>query len=46
MEEVIDWVAAKKIKPLVSETVPLEKANEVHSRLKKNEVLGRIVLKP
>lgn len=46
MEEVIDWVAAKKIKPLVSETVPLEKANEVHARLKKNEVLGRIVLKP
>jgi alcohol dehydrogenase, propanol-preferring len=46
MEEVIDWVAAKKIKPLVSETVPLEQANEVHARLKKNEVLGRVVLKP
>jgi 2-desacetyl-2-hydroxyethyl bacteriochlorophyllide A dehydrogenase len=46
MEEVIDWVAAKKIKPLVSESVPLEQANQVHARLKKNEVLGRIVLRP
>jgi D-arabinose 1-dehydrogenase-like Zn-dependent alcohol dehydrogenase len=39
-------VAAKKIKPLVSESVPLEQANQVHARLKKNEVLGRIVLRP
>ncbi len=46
MEEVIDWVAAQKIKPLVSETIPLEQANEVHARLKKNEILGRVVLKP
>jgi D-arabinose 1-dehydrogenase-like Zn-dependent alcohol dehydrogenase len=46
MEEVIGWVAAQKIKPLVSEAVPLEQANEVHARLKKNEVLGRVVLKP
>ncbi len=46
MEEVIDLVAAKKIRPLVSETVPLELANEVHARLKKNEVLGRVALQP
>jgi len=46
MEEVIDLMAAKKIRPLVSETLPLEQANEVHARLKKNEVLGRVVLKP
>ena len=46
MKEVIDLVAAKKIKPLVSETFPLEQVNEVHSRLKRNEILGRVVLRP
>ena len=46
MEEVIALVAAKKIKPLVSETVPLEQVNEVHARLKKNQILGRVVLRP
>ena len=46
LREVIDLVAAKKIKPLVSETYPLERVNEVHDRLKKNELLGRVVLKP
>lgn len=46
LEEVIALVAAGKIKPLVSETVPLEEANEVHARLKKNEILGRAVLRP
>jgi D-arabinose 1-dehydrogenase-like Zn-dependent alcohol dehydrogenase len=46
MEEVIELVAAKKIKPLVTETFPLEQVNEVHSRLKGNEILGRVVLWP
>ena len=46
MEEVISLVAAKKIKPLVTETFPLEQVNEVHARLKKNEILGRVVLRP
>jgi D-arabinose 1-dehydrogenase-like Zn-dependent alcohol dehydrogenase len=46
VEDVIDMVAAKKIRPLVSETVPLERVNEVHGRLKKNEILGRAVLQP
>jgi len=46
LEEVIDLVAAQKIKPLVSETYPLERVNEVHARLKKNEILGRVVLQP
>ena len=35
LREVIDLVAAKKIIPLVSETYPLERVNEVHDRLKK-----------
>jgi propanol-preferring alcohol dehydrogenase len=46
MEEVIELVAAKKIKPLVTETFPLEQVNEVHARLKRNEILGRVVLRP
>jgi 2-desacetyl-2-hydroxyethyl bacteriochlorophyllide A dehydrogenase len=46
MEEVIELAVAKKIKPLVTETFPLEKVNDVHSRLKKNEILGRVVLRP
>jgi alcohol dehydrogenase len=46
LEDVIQLVAEKKIKPMVSERIPLERANEVHDRLKKNEVLGRVVLQP
>jgi propanol-preferring alcohol dehydrogenase len=46
LQEVIDLVAAKKIKPLVTETFPLEQVNEVHARLKRNEILGRVVLRP
>jgi 2-desacetyl-2-hydroxyethyl bacteriochlorophyllide A dehydrogenase len=46
LEDVIQLVAEKKIKPMVSERIPLERANEVHDRLKKNEILGRVVLQP
>jgi propanol-preferring alcohol dehydrogenase len=46
LQEVIDLVAAKKIKPLVTETFALEQVNEVHARLKRNEILGRVVLRP
>jgi propanol-preferring alcohol dehydrogenase len=46
LREVIDLVAAQKIKPLVSETYPLERVNEVHDRLKRNELMGRVVLQP
>jgi D-arabinose 1-dehydrogenase-like Zn-dependent alcohol dehydrogenase len=46
MEEVIELVAAKKIKPLVTETFPLEQVNEVHARVKRKEILGRVVLRP
>jgi 2-desacetyl-2-hydroxyethyl bacteriochlorophyllide A dehydrogenase len=46
LEDVIGFVSANKIKPLVSETVPLEQVNEVHARLKRNEILGRVVLQP
>lgn len=46
LQEVIDLVATQKIKPFVSETFPLEQVNKVHDRLKKNEILGRVVLKP
>jgi len=46
LKDVIDLVAQRKIKPIVSEVVPLEQVNSVHDRLKKNEILGRVVLNP
>lgn len=46
LEDVIALVAEQKIKPVVSERIPLEEVNSVHDRLKRNEILGRVVLQP
>jgi len=46
LEDVIALVAEQKIKPVVSERIPLEQVESVHARLKRYEILGRVVLQP
>jgi len=46
LKELVDLVEEKKVRAVVSETLPMAEVNEVLSRLKKGEVVGRIVLKP
>ncbi len=42
--EVMDWVAAGHLNPLVSETLPLEGVGEAMQRIAARQVQGRIVL--
>jgi len=42
--EVIDLVKRKKLRPMVSHTLPLEKAPEAHRLLQDRKTIGRIVL--
>jgi D-arabinose 1-dehydrogenase-like Zn-dependent alcohol dehydrogenase len=44
--EVINLVAAGRIRPIVTGTYPLEEAEAIHQRLRKQEILGRVVLEP
>ena len=44
--DVITWVEAKRIVPVVDEVLPLDKVNEAYDRLRSGNVLGRLVLEP
>lgn len=44
--EVVALVAAGRIKPIVTGTYPLEEAENIHQRLRKQEIIGRVVLEP
>ncbi len=44
--EVVDLVASGRIKPVVSGVYPLEEAEAVHQRLRRQEICGRAVLEP
>jgi acryloyl-coenzyme A reductase len=46
LAEVIKLVAARRIKPIVTGTYPLEEAEAIHQRLRKQEIIGRVVLEP
>jgi len=46
LAEVVDLVAAGRIKPIVTGTYPLEEAEAIHQRLRKQEIIGRVVLEP
>jgi acryloyl-coenzyme A reductase len=46
LAEVVALVAAGKVKPIVTGTYPLEEAESVHQRLRKQEIIGRVVLEP
>jgi D-arabinose 1-dehydrogenase-like Zn-dependent alcohol dehydrogenase len=44
--DVLDWVARKRLKPVVAATMPLEEARAAQMRLLAQNVVGRIVLVP
>jgi D-arabinose 1-dehydrogenase-like Zn-dependent alcohol dehydrogenase len=46
LAEVVELVAAGRIKPIVTDVCPLEDAEMLHQRLRKQEILGRVVLEP
>jgi len=46
LAEVVALVAARRIKPVVTGTFPLEEAEALHQRLRKQEIIGRVVLEP
>jgi len=46
LAEVVALVAAGRIKPIVTGTYPLEEAEALHQRLRKQEITGRVVLEP
>ena len=46
LAEVVALVAAGRVKPIVTGTYPLEAAEALHLRLRKQEIIGRVVLEP
>jgi len=46
LQEVVDLVAAGRVKPVVTGSFPLEEAENLHQRLRRQEIAGRIVLIP
>ena len=44
--EVVNLVAAGRIRPIVTGTYPLEDAEAIHQRLGAQEIIGRVVLEP
>jgi D-arabinose 1-dehydrogenase-like Zn-dependent alcohol dehydrogenase len=46
LQQVLAWAAEGRLKPIVADRLPLERAAEAHERLAKKGVIGRIVLQP
>jgi len=46
LAEVVNLVAAGKVKPIVTGTYPLEEAETLHQKLRRQEIIGRVVLEP
>jgi len=46
LQEVVELVAAKRVKPVVTEVHPLEDAEAVHARLRQGKIIGRVALEP
>lgn len=44
--EVVSLVASGRIKPVVTGVYPLEEAENLHQRLRRQEIIGRVVLEP
>ncbi|MBI2832577.1 MAG: alcohol dehydrogenase catalytic domain-containing protein [Chloroflexi bacterium] len=42
--EVIEWVDAGKVNPIIQETMPLSQINQAYQKLKSGKVLGRLVI--
>lgn len=46
LAESVALVAAGKVKPIITGTYPLEEAETLHRKLRKQEIIGRVVLEP
>jgi D-arabinose 1-dehydrogenase-like Zn-dependent alcohol dehydrogenase len=46
LAEVVALVAAGRVKPIVTGIHPLEEAEALHQKLRKQEIIGRVVLEP
>ena len=46
LAEVVALVAAGRVRPIVTGKFPLEEAEALHQRLRKQEIAGRVVLEP
>jgi D-arabinose 1-dehydrogenase-like Zn-dependent alcohol dehydrogenase len=46
LADVVALVAAGKVKPVVTGTYPFEEAEALHQKLRKQEIIGRVVLEP
>jgi D-arabinose 1-dehydrogenase-like Zn-dependent alcohol dehydrogenase len=46
LAEVVTLVAAGRVKPIVTGIYPLEEAESLHQKLRKQEIIGRVVLEP
>ena len=46
LTQVIDLVAAGRVRPVVADVSPLEEAEAIHERLARREIVGRAVLEP
>ena len=46
LAEVVALVAAGRVKPTVTGIYPLEEAESLHQKLRKQEIIGRVVLEP
>lgn len=46
LQEVVNLVAAGRIKPIVTGTYPLEDAETLHERLRNQDIIGRVVIIP
>jgi D-arabinose 1-dehydrogenase-like Zn-dependent alcohol dehydrogenase len=46
LSEVVTLVAAGRVKPIVTGIYPLEEAEALHQKLRKQEIIGRVVLEP
>jgi len=46
LAEVVALVAGARVKPIVTGIYPLEEAESLHQKLRKQEIIGRVVLEP
>jgi acryloyl-coenzyme A reductase len=46
LAEVLAWAAAGKLRPIIAERLPLERAREAQERLARKGVVGRVVVTP
>jgi D-arabinose 1-dehydrogenase-like Zn-dependent alcohol dehydrogenase len=46
LADVIKWVEEKKITPVIDSVLPLAAVNDAYERIRRGDVMGRIVISP